>query len=187
MLLKVKVVPPQMGQYGLDIYARADDSAKDSRTLSHACKYLLNATRVRQPKAVAAVTAQSPPPQQVAQQQQQQQQYQSPPPAAMKEGSRSSATLPATNSVRNSSSSMPPASPRASTLKDIGPTPYLNGLSVTSIVPGDANVEIIQGKEFTCELKFAEPLKVSIYPNYCFVFTLSVFYFIVGTHALGLL
>lgn len=38
---------PQLGQYGLDIYAKPKSS--DAKTLSHACKYLLNATRVSNP------------------------------------------------------------------------------------------------------------------------------------------
>ena len=44
----VRVRPPQPGQYGLDIYARPEDAA-DNHTLAHACKYLLNCTRVNHP------------------------------------------------------------------------------------------------------------------------------------------
>ena len=44
-LLTVRVRPPQPGQYGLDIYARPEEAA-DNHTLAHACKYLLNCTRV---------------------------------------------------------------------------------------------------------------------------------------------
>jgi hypothetical protein len=46
--LTVRVRPPQTGQYGLDIYARPEDAA-DNHTLAHACKYLLNCTRVNDP------------------------------------------------------------------------------------------------------------------------------------------
>ena len=47
-VLAVRVSPPRTGQYGLDIYARPVD-ASDSHTLAHACKYLLNVTRVDTP------------------------------------------------------------------------------------------------------------------------------------------
>ncbi len=47
-ILTVQVHPPQPGQYGLDIYARPEDAA-DNHTLAHACKYLLNCTRVAEP------------------------------------------------------------------------------------------------------------------------------------------
>ena len=43
-ILTVKVKPPQAGQYGLDIYARPEDA--DDDMFAHACKYLLNVTRV---------------------------------------------------------------------------------------------------------------------------------------------
>ncbi len=46
MLVRIK--PPQPGQFGLDIYARPEDAA-DNHTLAHACKYLLNCTRVNDP------------------------------------------------------------------------------------------------------------------------------------------
>lgn len=46
--LTIRVRPPQAGQYGLDIYARPED-AVDNHTLAHACKYLLNVTRVSEP------------------------------------------------------------------------------------------------------------------------------------------
>lgn len=36
---------PKPGQYGLDIYARPEDAA-EPHTLAHACKYLINCTRV---------------------------------------------------------------------------------------------------------------------------------------------
>ena len=49
--LIVKVQPPQPGQYGLDVYARPED-ATDSHTLAHACKYLINCTRVDDPKDI---------------------------------------------------------------------------------------------------------------------------------------
>lgn len=44
-MLTVRVRPPQPGQYGLDIYARPEEAA-DNHTLAHACKYLMNCTRV---------------------------------------------------------------------------------------------------------------------------------------------
>lgn len=47
-VLRVRVRPPQPGQYGLDVYARPEDAA-DNHTLAHACKYLLNCTRVDDP------------------------------------------------------------------------------------------------------------------------------------------
>ena len=46
--LTVRCRPPQPGQYGLDIYARPEDAANNN-TLAHACKYLLNCTRVSDP------------------------------------------------------------------------------------------------------------------------------------------
>ena len=46
--LTVRVRPPQPGQYGLDIYARPED-ATNNQSLAHACKYLLNCTRVANP------------------------------------------------------------------------------------------------------------------------------------------
>jgi len=46
--LRISVRPPQPGQYGLDIYARPEDAA-DNHTLAHACKYLINCTRVEEP------------------------------------------------------------------------------------------------------------------------------------------
>ena len=46
--LAVTVKPPQPGQYGLDLYARPEDAA-DNHTLAHACKYLINCTRVEEP------------------------------------------------------------------------------------------------------------------------------------------
>jgi hypothetical protein len=51
-MLTIRVKPPQAGQYGLDIYARPED-AVDNHTLAHACKYLLNVTRVTQPTELA--------------------------------------------------------------------------------------------------------------------------------------
>ena len=46
-IVTVTATMPQLGQYGLDIYAKPRSS--DAKTLSHACKYLLNATRVTNP------------------------------------------------------------------------------------------------------------------------------------------
>ncbi|CAG5122589.1 unnamed protein product [Candidula unifasciata] len=43
-VLSVHVSLPQPGQYGLDIFARPKGA--DSATLSHACKYLINCTKV---------------------------------------------------------------------------------------------------------------------------------------------
>ncbi|ESO03432.1 hypothetical protein HELRODRAFT_192035 [Helobdella robusta] len=47
-ILTVRVSPPQPGQYGLDIYAKPDD-ASSNQPLAHACKYLLNCSRVNHP------------------------------------------------------------------------------------------------------------------------------------------
>lgn len=44
-ILTVYVSLPQPGQYGLDIFARPK-GAPDTHTLSHACKYLINCTKV---------------------------------------------------------------------------------------------------------------------------------------------
>lgn len=44
-VLSVYVSLPQPGQFGLDIFARPK-GATDSNTLSHACKYLINCTKV---------------------------------------------------------------------------------------------------------------------------------------------
>ncbi|KAL5021542.1 hypothetical protein ScPMuIL_000697 [Solemya velum] len=46
--LIIYISPPQLGQYGLDIYAKSKD-ALDSSTLSHACKYLLNSVSCSSP------------------------------------------------------------------------------------------------------------------------------------------
>ena len=46
-ILCVTVTLPQLGQFGLDLYAKPKSS--DTKTLSHACKYLLNGTRVSNP------------------------------------------------------------------------------------------------------------------------------------------
>lgn len=46
--LIIYISPPQLGQYGLDIYAKSKD-AVDSSTLSHACKYLLNCVSCTSP------------------------------------------------------------------------------------------------------------------------------------------
>lgn len=47
-ILKLTVSPPQVGQYGVDLYARPKD-APENATLSHAFKYLLNCTKVTSP------------------------------------------------------------------------------------------------------------------------------------------
>lgn len=47
-ILTVTATMPQLGQYGLDLYAKPLH-AIEVRTLSHACKYLLNAVRVSNP------------------------------------------------------------------------------------------------------------------------------------------
>ena len=47
-IMLVRIKPPQPGQFGLDVYARPEDAA-DNHTLAHACKYLLNCTRVNDP------------------------------------------------------------------------------------------------------------------------------------------
>ncbi|KAL4236037.1 hypothetical protein ACF0H5_004423 [Mactra antiquata] len=46
-ILTVTATMPQLGQFGLDIYAKPRTS--DAKTLSHACKYLLNAVKVSNP------------------------------------------------------------------------------------------------------------------------------------------
>ncbi|XP_060072641.1 hillarin-like [Ylistrum balloti] len=46
--LKVRVSPPQTGQFGLDVYARPKE-ASESTTLSHAFKFLLNCVKVSKP------------------------------------------------------------------------------------------------------------------------------------------
>lgn len=46
-ILTVTATMPQLGQYGLDIYAKPKTS--EAKTLSHACKYLLNAIKVSNP------------------------------------------------------------------------------------------------------------------------------------------
>lgn len=164
MLLRIKVAPPQIGQYGLDIFARPEDSSMDTRTLAHACKYLLNVTRVKQPRnvapaaaAVTGATPSQPPPSQ-----------QLPVSAASKDSPRSSTSLPAQNSPRGSSSAadMPPPSQRqstaaAATRRDLaGPSQHLPNFGIKTVDPVEPNVEVVQGKEFTSELKFPEPLKV---------------------------
>lgn len=44
----VRITAPDRGQYGLDIYARPDDS-RESQSLAHACKYLINVSKLHQP------------------------------------------------------------------------------------------------------------------------------------------
>nr|KAG5698280.1 hypothetical protein BaRGS_016982 [Batillaria attramentaria] len=57
-ILSISVSLPQQGQYGLDIYARPK-SAADTSTLSHACKYLINCTKVTDPVDIPKVPEQS--------------------------------------------------------------------------------------------------------------------------------
>ena len=47
-ILTVTATMPQLGQYGIDLYAKPLH-AIEMKTLSHACKYLLNAVRVSNP------------------------------------------------------------------------------------------------------------------------------------------
>lgn len=47
-VLTIYVTLPQTGQYGLDLYARPKEST-DTHTLSHACKYLINCSKVLAP------------------------------------------------------------------------------------------------------------------------------------------
>ena len=51
LTLTITLSPPQPGQYGLDIYARPEDAA-DNHTLAHACKYLINCTKVDNPRVL---------------------------------------------------------------------------------------------------------------------------------------
>ncbi|CAD5112319.1 DgyrCDS1545 [Dimorphilus gyrociliatus] len=44
----IRIQAPDRGQYGLDIYARPEDS-RESQSLSHACKYLINVSKLHQP------------------------------------------------------------------------------------------------------------------------------------------
>jgi len=44
--LIIHITFPQIGQYGLDLYARPDSDSMDM-TLAHACKYLINVTKVK--------------------------------------------------------------------------------------------------------------------------------------------
>jgi hypothetical protein len=53
--LTVRAVLPMAGQFGLDIYARPEDAA-NSHTFAHACKYLLNCTRVTNPVDIAKLS-----------------------------------------------------------------------------------------------------------------------------------
>ncbi len=53
-ILSILIRPPQPGQYGLDVYARPEDAA-DNHTLAHACKYLLNCTKVAEPVDIPVV------------------------------------------------------------------------------------------------------------------------------------
>ncbi|WAR24738.1 HIL-like protein [Mya arenaria] len=46
-VLTITATMPQLGQYGLDLYAKPRSS--EAKTLSHACKYLLNAVKVSHP------------------------------------------------------------------------------------------------------------------------------------------
>lgn len=51
--LRITVTPPQIGQYGVDVYARPLDS--ENSKLSHAFKYLLNCLKVAEPVEVPKV------------------------------------------------------------------------------------------------------------------------------------
>ena len=146
MLLKIKVTPPQIGQYGLDIYASSDESG-DNRTLSHACKYLLNATRVKQTKINGAqgVAAALPPPQGATVDKQQQ-----------LDGARSASTTPTKGSPRENN-----LSPRASTMKEIGATRFFAAI-VKSISPDQPNTEIAADKDFTVEMVFIDAQRVKV-------------------------
>jgi len=55
--LTVRAVLPTAGQFGLDIYARPED-ASNSHTFAHACKYLLNCTRVTNPVDLSSLSPQ---------------------------------------------------------------------------------------------------------------------------------
>lgn len=44
----IRIIAPDRGQYGLDIYARPDDS-RESQSLAHTCKYLINVSKLHQP------------------------------------------------------------------------------------------------------------------------------------------
>jgi len=50
-ILIIRVKLPQVGQYGLDIYAKPHDSSSSTgkAILAHVCKYLLNCTHVSNP------------------------------------------------------------------------------------------------------------------------------------------
>ncbi|KAK3091624.1 hypothetical protein FSP39_021331 [Pinctada imbricata] len=58
-VLTVRVTPPQIGQFGLDIYARPKE-ADESTTLSHAMKYLVNALKVSNPVEIPKVQPKNP-------------------------------------------------------------------------------------------------------------------------------
>jgi len=53
-VLTVTATMPQLGQFGLDLYAKPRSS--DAKTLSHACKYLLNAVKVSNPVELPKTT-----------------------------------------------------------------------------------------------------------------------------------
>ena len=55
----VKVSPPQPLQYGLDIYARPDE-ASNTQPLAHACKYLLNCSKVLNPIDISTLEKPAP-------------------------------------------------------------------------------------------------------------------------------
>ena len=57
-ILIVYVSLPQPGQYGLDIFARLK-GAPDTHTLSHACKYLINCTKVESMVHIPKIPPQS--------------------------------------------------------------------------------------------------------------------------------
>jgi hypothetical protein len=48
-LVMIRVNPPNIGQYGLDIYAQPEEAKVSKGVLAHACKYLLNCTNVDNP------------------------------------------------------------------------------------------------------------------------------------------
>ncbi|XP_067679021.1 hillarin-like [Haliotis asinina] len=57
-ILTITITLPQTGQYGIDLYARPK-GVSDCNTLSHACKYLINCTKVDTPLEIPKTSSSS--------------------------------------------------------------------------------------------------------------------------------
>lgn len=147
--LTIRLSPPQIGQYGLDVYARPED-ASNSHTLAHACKYLINCTRVLNPVDV-------------------------PPKNVNNNNNNSSNNNNNSNQSRSSSGSMSPGSvgtkspevpspspPPAVERSTIGPLPAFDEYGLKTISHKDPIIDRIErGGALTIELGVSDGVRLS--------------------------